>query len=74
MQASAMGFGCMSLTQGFYDAEGLSEEGALAVLQAAIDAGVTLFNTSDLYGPYTNERLLGAPWEGCTAVYLCGLL
>ena len=70
-----MGFGCMSLTQGFYDAEGLSEEGALAVLQAAIDAGVTLFNTSDLYGPYTNERLLGASWEraagGCTSVCEC---
>ena len=55
-----MGFGCMSLTGPFYHGEGLSEEQAVAVLHRALDLGVALFNTSDLYGPYTNEELLGA--------------
>lgn len=63
---SAIGLGCMSLVPGggFYDAEGLTEEQAVAVIRCALDLGVTLFNTSDLYGPYTGERVLGKALAG----------
>lgn len=59
--ASAIGLGCMSLVPGggFYDPENLTEEQAVAVLRRAMDLGVTLFNTSDLYGPYTGEQVVG---------------
>ena len=59
LQASCIGLGCMSLTPGLYDAADLTEEQAAAVVKRALDLGVTLLNTSDLYGPYTNEQLLG---------------
>ena len=51
LEVSAVGFGCMSLTPGsFYDTAGLTEEQATAVLHRAVELGVTLLNTSDLYG------------------------
>lgn len=54
----------MSLTPGFYGKDSVSEEEAIALIKRALDLGVTVFNTSDLYGPYTNEVILGT----------CGLL
>ena len=40
------------------------EEDAIKLVHAAYDAGVRLFNTSDLYGPYTNEQMLGKALAG----------
>lgn len=51
-------YGCMSLSDNFYGPSGLSEEEASALLMKAYALGVRLYNTSDLYGPYTNEALL----------------
>ncbi|KAL4425309.1 hypothetical protein ABPG75_009325 [Micractinium tetrahymenae] len=64
--AAAIGLGCMSLVPGggFYDPEGLTEEQAVAVMHRALDLGVTLFNTSDLYGPFTGEQVLGKALAG----------
>lgn len=60
LQTSRIGFGCMSLTKGFYGQTNIpTEEEATALLQRAVELGVTLFNTSDLYGPYINEELVG---------------
>lgn len=56
--------GCMSLTPGFYGPNGLSEEEAIKLIHKAVELGVTLFNTSDLYGPFTNETLLGKAFKG----------
>ncbi|GAB4821479.1 hypothetical protein N2152v2_008525 [Parachlorella kessleri] len=65
LEVSAEGLGCMSLTPGsFYDTAGLTEEQAAAVVHRAVELGVTLLNTSDLYGPYINEELLGRALEG----------
>lgn len=50
----------MSLTPGFYGKQSVSEDDAIALIKKALDLGVNVFNTSDLYGPYTNEVLLGA--------------
>lgn len=48
-----------ALPGGFYDPEGLTEDEATAVIHRALDLGITLFNTSDLYGPFTGETVLG---------------
>jgi aryl-alcohol dehydrogenase-like predicted oxidoreductase len=56
LTVSAQGLGCMGMSE-FY---GSADEGeAVATIHRALDRGVTLFDTSDVYGPYTNEQLVG---------------
>ncbi len=58
--SSEIGYGCMGLTWAYgrpVSAE--NEDEAIALLNEAIDAGVTLFDTADMYGPFTNEQLVG---------------
>ncbi|MEO7242260.1 MAG: aldo/keto reductase [Variovorax sp.] len=58
---SAIGLGCMGMSE-FY---GERDEGeAVATLKRALDAGVTLFDTADAYGPHSNERLVGRVLRG----------
>jgi aryl-alcohol dehydrogenase-like predicted oxidoreductase len=57
LQVSAVGYGCMGLA-GVYGAAGGGQE-AIAIMQAAVDRGVTLFDTAEAYGPFTNEELVG---------------
>jgi aryl-alcohol dehydrogenase-like predicted oxidoreductase len=55
LTVSAMGLGCMGMTYAY----GTSDRATnIAVLHAAVDAGVTLFDTAEVYGPYSNEELL----------------
>nr|ACG37365.1 auxin-induced protein PCNT115 [Zea mays] len=56
-EVSKLGFGCMGLT-GAYNSP-LDDEAGIAVIAHAFSRGVTLFDTSDVYGPLTNEILLG---------------
>ena len=53
---SALGLGCMGMSD-FYGTPG--ENRAIKTLQRAIDRGITFFDTADMYGPFTNETLLG---------------
>ncbi|MFJ4713610.1 aldo/keto reductase [Streptomyces sp. NPDC088785] len=53
-----IGLGCMGMTHA-YDPRGRDEDGALDVLRRAQGLGVTLLDTADVYGPYTNEELVG---------------
>ncbi|GLC35095.1 hypothetical protein PLESTM_000279000 [Pleodorina starrii] len=57
ISTSRLGYGCMSLSGNLY-AGAPPEEDSIALLRRAYELGVRLFNTSDLYGPYTNEELL----------------
>lgn len=57
LRVSAMGYGCMGLT-GVYGG-GADREHGIAVLRAAVERGVTLFDTAEAYGPFTNEALVG---------------
>jgi aryl-alcohol dehydrogenase-like predicted oxidoreductase len=56
LKVSALGLGCMGMTSGYGPSD---REQSLAVLHAAVDSGVNLFDTAEGYGPYTNEELLG---------------
>ncbi|HEX5260438.1 MAG TPA: aldo/keto reductase, partial [Gaiellales bacterium] len=58
---SAIGLGCMGMSE-FY---GATDEGeGVATIQRALDLGVTLIDTADIYGPFTNERLVGRALRG----------
>ncbi|KAF2667295.1 aldo-keto reductase [Microthyrium microscopicum] len=56
---SAQGLGCMGMSQAYTSFGGYDDEESLKTLSAALDLGITFWDTSDIYGPHTNERLLG---------------
>src|SRR6187551_3122791 len=61
LEVSALGFGCMGISQS-YGRPSTREDG-IAIIRAAVDAGVTFFDTAEVYGPYTNEELVGEALE-----------
>lgn len=61
---SAMGFGCMGLN--YHRSEHPSEEACIRLVHEAVERGVTLFDTAESYGPFTNERLMGKALKGYT--------
>jgi aryl-alcohol dehydrogenase-like predicted oxidoreductase len=61
LTVSALGLGCMGMSE-FYG--GRDEEAALATIRRALDLGVTFLDTADMYGPFTNEKLVGKAISG----------
>ena len=61
LEVSALGFGCMGISQSY--GRPSSREDGVAIIRAAVDAGVTFFDTAEVYGPYTNEDLVGEALE-----------
>jgi aryl-alcohol dehydrogenase-like predicted oxidoreductase len=57
LEVSALGFGCMGISFG-YGTPATREEG-IAIIRAAVDGGVTFFDTAEAYGPFANEELVG---------------
>ena len=57
LEVSAIGFGCMGLSFGYGPAT--SRDEGIAIIRAAVDGGVTFFDTAEAYGPFTNEVLVG---------------
>jgi len=65
LDVSALGFGCMGLSFGY--GPPIDRQEAIAVIRAAAERGVTFFDTAEVYGPFTNEELVGdalAPFRG----------
>ncbi|WP_370247038.1 aldo/keto reductase [Nocardioides sp.] len=56
LEVSALGLGCMGMSE-FYGAA--DEAGGIATIHRALDLGVTFLDTADMYGPFTNEQLVG---------------
>jgi aryl-alcohol dehydrogenase-like predicted oxidoreductase len=61
LEVSALGLGCMGMSE-FYGPGDDAE--SIATIHAALDAGITLLDTSDMYGPFKNEELVGRAIRG----------
>jgi aryl-alcohol dehydrogenase-like predicted oxidoreductase len=57
LEVSAIGFGCMGLSVSY--GQPLEKQAAISLIREAVASGVTLFDTAEVYGPYTNEELVG---------------
>src|ERR1700733_11749610 len=65
LEVSALGLGCMGMSFGYGPAADKQE--MITLLRAAVESGVTFFDTAEVYGPFTNEVLVGealAPFKG----------
>jgi aryl-alcohol dehydrogenase-like predicted oxidoreductase len=65
LEVSALGFGCMGISFGYGPTT--SRDEGIAIIRAAVDRGITFFDTAEAYGPYANEELVGealAPVRG----------
>src|SRR5690348_17173997 len=65
LEVSAIGLGCMGMSFGYGPAGDKQE--MISVIRAAVERGVTFFDTAEAYGPFTNEELVGealAPFRG----------
>ncbi len=62
LKVSAIGFGCMGLN--FSYGHALSEEEAIRLIREAVDRGETFFDTAEVYGPFTNEIIVGKALAG----------
>lgn len=65
LEVSALGLGCMGLN--FSYGQGIGKQEAMSLLHAAVERGVSFFDTAEVYGPLTNEELVGealAPFKG----------
>jgi aryl-alcohol dehydrogenase-like predicted oxidoreductase len=65
LEVSALGLGCMGLSSGYGPATDRQE--AISLIRAAVEKGVTFFDTAEVYGPFANEELVGealAPFRG----------
>ncbi len=57
LEVSAIGFGCMGMSYGYGPAKDKNE--MIPVIRAAVEQGITFFDTAEVYGPYINEELVG---------------
>src|ERR1700733_7067891 len=65
LEVTSLGFGCMGLSFGYGPA--VDKQEGISLIRAAVERGVTFFDTAEVYGPLTNEELVGealAPYKG----------
>ena len=61
LSVSSIGIGCMGMTFAY---GGQEEAASIATLHRALDLGITFFDTAEIYGPFTNEELIGKAFKG----------
>lgn len=57
LEVSALGLGCMGLSHGY--GQPVEKQQGIALIRAAVERGITFFDTAEMYGPFTNEQLVG---------------
>jgi len=57
LEVSALGLGCLGLSFGYGPAT--EKQQAISLIRSAVERGVTFFDTAEIYGPFTNEELVG---------------
>src|SRR5512133_615382 len=63
LEVSALGLGCMGLSFGYGAA--VDKHDAISLIRAAVDRGVTFFDTAEAYGPFVNEEVVGEALAPC---------
>ena len=69
LEVSAIGLGCMGMSYNLGPA--MDKKDGISLIRAAVERGVTFFDTAEIYGPFTNEELVGealAPFRGKVAI------
>ncbi len=64
LRVSAIGLGCMGFSEFYGDAASRAAVDGVSVIHHALDVGITLLDTADMYGPFTNEELVGRAVKG----------
>ena len=64
LEVSALGLGCMGMSDFYGTAAERDESEAIATIDRAAELGVTMLDTADMYGPFTNEQLIGKALTG----------
>ena len=64
LEVSALGLGCMGMSDFYGTPEERDEREAIATIDRAAELGVTMLDTADMYGPFTNEQLIGKALVG----------
>jgi aryl-alcohol dehydrogenase-like predicted oxidoreductase len=59
LEVSVLGLGCMGMSSSYGPA--MDRQEAIALIRAAVDRGITFFDTAEVYGPFVNEELVGEP-------------
>lgn len=59
LEVSAIGFGCMGLNFGYGQGHSVGKQEGIDLIRAAVERGVTFFDTAEVYGPFTNEEMIG---------------
>ncbi|MEU8239781.1 aldo/keto reductase [Actinoplanes missouriensis] len=77
LEVSAIGLGCMGMSHA-YTGHGSDDDESIRAIHRALDLGVTFLDTAEVYGPYTNEELVGRAlagrWDGVVVASKFGLL
>jgi aryl-alcohol dehydrogenase-like predicted oxidoreductase len=63
LEVSALGLGCMGMSFGYGPAADKKE--MISLIRTAVERGVTFFDTAEVYGPFTNEELVGEALATC---------
>ena len=69
LEVSSLGLGCMGLSFGYGPA--VEKKEGISLIRAAVERGITFFDTAEIYGPFTNEDLVGealAPFRDQVAI------